>query len=137
MTRFLSEDLKKTQLVVEVLIQKASWATGSPHLDQSLVLILHENRDYTGRESTPHLPPQRELRARQPFWAFSKGENICQVTLLVCEIILEVPKCTAIKMDVVGDWLNTKFQSKYILRVNLNWLGLISDHFLNMYSQNV
>ena len=43
MTRFLSEDLKKTQLVVEVLIQKASWAPGSPHLYQSLVPILHEN----------------------------------------------------------------------------------------------
>ena len=40
-------------------------------------------------------------------------------------------------MDEVGDWLNTTLQSKYILGVNLNWLGLISDHFLNMYSQNV
>ena len=32
MTPFLSEDLRKTQLVVEVLMQKASGATGSPHL---------------------------------------------------------------------------------------------------------
>ena len=56
----------------------------------------------------PPLIPHRGLQARQPFWAFSKGENICQVTLLVCEIILEVPKCTTIKMDEVGDWLNTR-----------------------------
>ena len=126
MTPFLSEDLRKTQLVVEVLMQKASGATGSPHLDQRSVLIAHENswdqdgRDSTGRESIPHSPSQRGLWAKQPCWAFSKGENICQVTLLVCKIILEVPKCTTIKMDEAGDWINTKLQSKYILRVNLN-----------------
>lgn len=57
MIPFLSEDLIRTPLLAEVLIQKASQATGSPHPGVRLVLILHENswgqddRGCMGRES--------------------------------------------------------------------------------------